>query len=458
MTRTSINHAKHILKNYSFGNITVSIDEYLNNADKWGVRGKGLPVIASILRRIRTEGADDDRLNNIRLNDSSVYRQLQNCDTVGVVNLECSGIQELLRAMQPDCFEDIEALCTIFRPTPLTDGSADLLIARKQGTEPIIFIHPKLKPILKDTYGVIIYREQLTGIAEKLADFNYSDSEKLLRVLYGDNPKELPDSQQRFILGCKRNGIPEETAQAIFAQMESASRHCFTHPLATGQALTAYLCAWLKVNYPEEFKATWDAEKPAWDERNPIVKRSSGKVNISKFLSLVLRHRPSVVGLKLDEAGWVLIAELIEKGSKAGVKLTTDKISQVVATSDKQRFAISEDGLRIRANQGHSLPVDLDLKLVVPPELLYHGTASHNLVAIRQQGIIKGNRQYVHLSRDIETAEAVGKRYGKPAILSVQADRMHQAGFSFYLSANGVWLTDHVPKEYILIHKKPKIE
>lgn len=179
------------------------------------------------------------------------------------------------------------------------------------------------------------------------------------------------------------------------------------------------------------------------------------RVSISKFLSLILRHKPEIVGIKLDEAGWADIAELAENGSRAaGIKLTPDRIRKVAATSDKQRFAISDDGLRIRANQGHSIAVELGLDNAEPPELLFHGTAIHKLVAIRQQGIIKGNRQHVHLSPDKETAEAVGKRHGKAVVLTIQARRMHQDGFKFFLSESGVWLTDHIPEEYITGHKK----
>lgn len=178
------------------------------------------------------------------------------------------------------------------------------------------------------------------------------------------------------------------------------------------------------------------------------------KVKISKFLSLVLRHNPGDIGLRLDEAGWAEIAELVEKGSKAGVKLTSERIRQIVASSDKQRFSISENGLRVRANQGHSIVVDLGLQKVEPPLLLYHGTTIRNLAAIRQQGLIKGNRQYVHLSANKETAEMVGKRYGRPVVLTIKAGCMHRDGFNFYLSINGVWLTDHVPTEYIDSFKK----
>jgi len=179
------------------------------------------------------------------------------------------------------------------------------------------------------------------------------------------------------------------------------------------------------------------------------VKRPDGKVSVSKFLSLVLRHQPGIIGLQLDKAGWAEIADLIQKASNAGVHLTDAKIYTVVATSDKQRFAISSDGLRIRANQGHSVPVELGLQKAEPPEFLFHGTAKRNLSAIRHQGIMKGNRQYVHLSSDENTALETGKRHGSAVVLTVQASRMSQDGFAFYLSENGVWLTEHVPAEYV---------
>lgn len=183
------------------------------------------------------------------------------------------------------------------------------------------------------------------------------------------------------------------------------------------------------------------------------MKRAGKRVDISKFLSLILRHKPDIIGLPLDEAGWGNLDELMEKASKTGVQLSKERIRQAVAASDKQRFAISEDGLRIRANQGHSIVVDLGFEKAEPPELLYHGTASHNLAAIRQQGIVKGNRQYVHLSLDKESAEVIGKRHGKPIVLVVKAGCMHQDGFKFFLSANGVWLTDHVPHDYVSTFK-----
>lgn len=168
----------------------------------------------------------------------------------------------------------------------------------------------------------------------------------------------------------------------------------------------------------------------------------------SKFLSLVLRHRPDLIGLSLDAAGWADMAELIRL-SQGHRTLTRDVIEAVVAGSDKQRFAISEDGLRIRANQGHSIDVDLALEVVAPPELLYHGTATRFLEAIRREGLLRGDRHHVHLSADIDTALRVGVRHGKPVVLLIHAAEMAAAGHAFRRSANGVWLADAVPAAFI---------
>jgi putative RNA 2'-phosphotransferase len=174
----------------------------------------------------------------------------------------------------------------------------------------------------------------------------------------------------------------------------------------------------------------------------------------SKFLSLVLRHKPDTIGLQIDKAGWASISELIEKARKAGVSLSPELIRRVVATNDKQRFSISSDGSRIRANQGHSIPVDLGLQEKKPPDFLYHGTATRNITAILKEGIKRGKRNFVHLSLDEETALMVGKRYGKPVVLIVQAGLMHRDGFQFNLSENGVWLAEYVPVGYIAMLKE----
>ena len=172
-------------------------------------------------------------------------------------------------------------------------------------------------------------------------------------------------------------------------------------------------------------------------------------VRTSKFLSLVLRHRPERIGLTLDEHGWARVDELIEAANRSGKKLTLEMMQRTVAENDKQRFSFSADGTRIRANQGHSIQVDLQLEHANPPELLFHGTVERFIASIKAQGLLKRKRQYVHLSPDKETATKVGQRRGEPVILTVSSAKMHQDGHVFYLSKNGVWLTDHVPVEYI---------
>jgi putative RNA 2'-phosphotransferase len=177
-------------------------------------------------------------------------------------------------------------------------------------------------------------------------------------------------------------------------------------------------------------------------------------VRTSKFLSLVLRHQPQTIGLRLDEGGWARIDELIAKARGAGVRLTEELLREVVEKNDKKRFALSEDGLRIRASQGHSIRVSLDLDPAEPPEFLYHGTASRSVESIRESGLVRGRRNHVHLSKDERTAVAVGRRHGKPVVLVIKAGRMHSEGFQFFLSANGVWLTQEVPARYIEFPEK----
>ncbi len=169
----------------------------------------------------------------------------------------------------------------------------------------------------------------------------------------------------------------------------------------------------------------------------------------SKFLSLVLRHKPEEIGLQLDKHGWVLVDELLRKLKKANRKLSRDELFQLVESSDKKRFTLSEDGSRIRAAQGHSVDVDLGLEPRRPPDELYHGTASANLDAIFSDGLNSGSRRQVHLSTNPETAERVGQRHGKPVVLRVEAKRMFDDGFEFFCADNGVWLTDKVPASYL---------
>lgn len=172
-------------------------------------------------------------------------------------------------------------------------------------------------------------------------------------------------------------------------------------------------------------------------------------VRISKFLSLVLRHQPQKIELTLDENGWARVDELIAQANRHGAALTPELLAAVVKLNDKQRFAFSEDGRLIRASQGHSINIDLGLEPAVPPAVLYHGTAMHFVDSIREKGLIAGRRDHVHLSADEATAVRVGQRHGKPIVLIIQAETMQRAGHLFYRSANGVWLTSHVPAEFI---------
>jgi putative RNA 2'-phosphotransferase len=172
-------------------------------------------------------------------------------------------------------------------------------------------------------------------------------------------------------------------------------------------------------------------------------------IKTSKFLSLILRHEPERVGLKLGEGGWIGVDELLCAVNRNGVPLTLDQLKNVVATSDKKRFAFSEDGLRIRASQGHSVEVDLQYAPQVPPELLYHGTATRFLDSIRKDGLLRMERHDVHLSAETKVTLQVGSRHGKPVLLVIRAGEMHKAGHVFRRSANGVWLVNHVPPEFI---------
>jgi putative RNA 2'-phosphotransferase len=177
---------------------------------------------------------------------------------------------------------------------------------------------------------------------------------------------------------------------------------------------------------------------------------TSETTKTSKFLNYILRHKPDAVGIELDSSGWVDVHELLKAANTFGRNISRSELEEVVFTNDKQRFALSPDGRRIRANQGHSIQnIELELKPVDPPEALYHGTVSKFMDSIREAGIQKMNRQHVHLSATIETAITVGSRRGKPIVLFVNAGKMSKDGYKFYLSANGVWLTDTVPWKYV---------
>jgi len=172
---------------------------------------------------------------------------------------------------------------------------------------------------------------------------------------------------------------------------------------------------------------------------------------ISKFLSFVLRHDPGSIGLALDEAGWASTDELLGKAAAAGRPITRGLLNDVVATSDKKRFALSEDGSRIRANQGHSIDVALGLQPLAPPDILLHGTATRFLDSIFSSGLSKRERHHVHLTEDIGIARTVGQRYGAVVLLEIDAKAMQAAGHEFLRSDNGVWLTDHVPARYLKV-------
>lgn len=172
-------------------------------------------------------------------------------------------------------------------------------------------------------------------------------------------------------------------------------------------------------------------------------------ITISKFLSKHLRHAPEALGLTLQPGGWVPVDDLLAASDRAGFPIRYDELIACVDTSDKQRFAFDASGDLIRANQGHSVAVDLQLDARQPPEVLYHGTVERFIAAILAEGLKKGKRHHVHLSADVATARKVGARRGVPVILQVQALQMHDAGFTFLVSANGVWLTDAVPPEFL---------
>ena len=174
-------------------------------------------------------------------------------------------------------------------------------------------------------------------------------------------------------------------------------------------------------------------------------------VRTSKFLSYVLRHEPESLGLSLDPQGWVQIEDLVQAARRRGRFLDRPLLEQVVQQDEQTRFSFSEDGTRIRANYGHSVPVDLELPAAEPPAHLYHGTAARFIEAIRGQGLIAGSRQHVHLSPDRPSARQVGSRHGRPVVLVVEAAAMHRDRHRFYLTESGIWLTDHVPAAYLHI-------
>ena len=175
---------------------------------------------------------------------------------------------------------------------------------------------------------------------------------------------------------------------------------------------------------------------------------------LSVFLSLVLRHKPETVGIQVDEHGWANVDELLAGINSTGRTIDMKMLEDIVRTDNKQRYSFNDDKTLIRANQGHSIPVDVELEEKEPPEVLYHGTASRFLYPIMRDGLKPMSRLYVHLSKDTETATKVGKRHGDPVVLKVNAKRMYDDGVKFYLSQNGVWLVKYVDMKYIDIEER----
>ena len=174
---------------------------------------------------------------------------------------------------------------------------------------------------------------------------------------------------------------------------------------------------------------------------------------LGKFISLILRHNPKIIGIELDKNGWADVSELInginQSGNNEEKRINFEILEEIVKNNNKKRYEFNEDFSKIRACQGHSIEVDLELKAVKPPKILYHGTAERFLEQIKKEGIKKKNRQFVHLSETEETAYNVGQRHGKPFIIKVMAEKMHKDGKKFFISKNGVWLTDDIEVKYL---------
>ncbi|HBG5523985.1 TPA: RNA 2'-phosphotransferase [Clostridioides difficile] len=175
------------------------------------------------------------------------------------------------------------------------------------------------------------------------------------------------------------------------------------------------------------------------------------KDSLSKFISLILRHKPEVIGIKLDNHGYADVSELIEKIHNTGRNINIEILEQIVIEDNKKRYSFNEDKTKVRANQGHSINVNVELKELEPPKYLYHGTATRFLDNIKKEGIVRQSRLYVHLSNDIDTAIKVGKRHGTPVVLEVNTEEMYENSYKFYLSENNVWLCEHIPFKYVEI-------
>ena len=183
---------------------------------------------------------------------------------------------------------------------------------------------------------------------------------------------------------------------------------------------------------------------------NKNGKRGKRKNSTSRFISLILRHKPEVIGITLDEHGWADVQDLIDGISrKGGHYLDMETLEEIVRTDEKQRYVFNEDHSLIRASQGHSVAVDVGLEELTPPDVLWHGTGEKYISSIDVQGLLPKGRLYVHLSSDVETAKKVGSRHGKPIIYRIDCKKMVEDGYSFYFSANHVWLTKEVPVKYL---------
>ncbi len=170
--------------------------------------------------------------------------------------------------------------------------------------------------------------------------------------------------------------------------------------------------------------------------------------DLSKFIALILRHKPESIGIELDEHGWANVNDLINGISKTHA-IDMELLEKIVAEDDKTRYSFNEDHSLIRANQGHSIPVDVELEKKLPPDSLWHGTGEKYVSSIERMGLIPKSRLYVHLSADVDTARKVGSRHGTPVIYTIDTKRMASDGFDFFQSVNGVWLTKQVPVEYL---------
>ena len=184
------------------------------------------------------------------------------------------------------------------------------------------------------------------------------------------------------------------------------------------------------------------------------MRRGRSGNSTSRFISLILRHKPQVIGITLDEHGWADVKELIDGVNRSeGHYLDQELLEEIVRTDEKQRYSFNEDHSLIRANQGHSIPVDVELEKRTPPDILWHGTGEKYVASIKEGGLLPKTRLYVHLSSDMETATKVGSRHGKPVVFRVDCRQMEQDGYEFFLSANNVWLTKEIPAAYLTIEQ-----